>query len=460
DENQAAEMLSQHLITKPIFEALFSEYSFVNQNPVSQAMESIVSELEKAGFAKEQENLEPLYESVRMRAEGIEKAEDKQKIIVTLYDKFFKTAFKATTERLGIVFTPIEVVDFIVHSVDDVLKKHFGKSLASKDVHILDPFTGTGTFIVRTLTYLKEQMDAGEISLADITRKFMNELHANEIVLLSYYIAAINIEATFDEINGKEEGYVPFEGIVLTDTFESTESEDILADDYFGTNDERLKRQQEAPITAVIGNPPYSIGQNNVNKDDKSIQYPILQRSIQNTYAKNSKGKAQNTLYDSYIQAFRWASDRLSTNGVVAFVSNGSYINGLNTDGLRQSLYEEFNHLYIFNLRGDARTQGEQRRKESGNVFGGGSRTPIAISVLVKDGSDNHEVHYHDIGDYLTREDKLNILRDKESILNIDWQTIVPDENNEWINQRDKNYLNFMTLDGEIFNTRISGIGT
>ncbi|EJF7700571.1 N-6 DNA methylase, partial [Listeria monocytogenes] len=187
---------------------------------------------------------------------GIEKAEDKQKIIVTLYDKFFKTAFKATTERLGIVFTPIEVVDFIVHSVDDVLKKHFGKSLASKDVHILDPFTGTGTFIVRTLTYLKEQMDAGEISLADITRKFMNELHANEIVLLSYYIAAINIEATFDEINGKEEGYVPFEGIVLTDTFESTESEDILADDYFGTNDERLKRQQEAPITAVIGNPP------------------------------------------------------------------------------------------------------------------------------------------------------------------------------------------------------------
>ena len=460
DENQAAEMLSQHLITKPIFEALFEDYSFVNQNPVSQAMESIVIELEKAGFAKEQENLEPLYESVRMRAEGIEKAEDKQKIIVTLYNKFFKTAFKSTTERLGIVFTPIEVVDFIVHSVDDVLKKHFGRSLASKDVHILDPFTGTGTFIVRTLTYLKEQMDAGKISLADITRKYTQELHANEIVLLSYYIAAINIEATFNEISGKEEGYVPFEGIVLTDTFESTEAEDTLDDDYFGTNDERLKCQQEVPITAVIGNPPYSIGQNNVNKDDKSIQYPILQRSIQNTYAKNSKGKAQNTLYDSYIQAFRWASDRLGSQGVIGFVSNGSYINGLNTDGLRQSFYEEFNYLYIFNLRGDARTQGEQRRKESGNVFGGGSRTPIAISILVKDGSDNHEVHYHDIGDYLTRDDKLSILRDKESILNIDWQTIVPDKNNDWINQRDENYLNFLPLDGEIFNTRISGIGT
>ena len=440
DENQAAEMLSQHLITKPIFEALFAEYSFVNQNPVSRAMESIVSELEKAGFAKEQENLEPLYESVRMRAEGIEKAEDKQKIIVTLYDKFFKTAFKATTERLGIVFTPIEVVDFIVHSVDDVLKKHFGKALASKDVHILDPFTGTGTFIVRTLTYLREQMDAGEISLADITRKFMKELHANEIVLLSYYIAAINIESTFYEINGNEEGYVPFEGIVLTDTFESTETEDTLDDDYFGTNDARLKRQQEVPITAIIGNPPYSAGQTSVNDSNQNIDYPNLNAKIENTYAKYSTANLKKSLYDSYIQAFRWASDRIGSQGVIGFVSNGSFIDSQSTDGFRKVLSEEFNHLYIFNLRGDQRTQGETSRKEGGKIFGSGSRTPIAISILVKDGSDNHEIHYHDIGDYLTRDEKLSILRDKESILNIDWQSVVPDKNNDWINQRDENY--------------------
>ncbi|MDT2771868.1 DEAD/DEAH box helicase [Enterococcus pseudoavium] len=440
DENQAAEMLSQHLITKPIFEALFSEYSFVNQNPVSQAMESIVSELEKAGFAKEQENLEPLYESVRMRAEGIEKAEDKQKIIVTLYDKFFKTAFKATTERLGIVFTPIEVVDFIVHSVDDVLKKHFGKSLANQGVHILDPFTGTGTFIVRTLTYLKEQMDAGEITLADITRKFTQELHANEIILLSYYIAAINIEATFDEINGDIEGYVPFEGIVLTDTFESSEAEDTLDDDYFGTNDERLKRQQEVPITAIIGNPPYSAGQTSVNDSNQNIDYPNLNAKIENTYAKYSTANLKKSLYDSYIQAFRWASDRLGSHGVIGFVSNGSFIDSQSTDGFRKVLSEEFNHLYIFNLRGDQRTQGETSRKEGGKIFGSGSRTPISISILVKDDSDNHEVHYHDIGDYLTRDDKLSILRDKESILKIEWQTIVPDKNNDWINQRDENY--------------------
>ncbi|EIZ2090208.1 DEAD/DEAH box helicase, partial [Listeria innocua] len=370
DEKQAAEMLSQHLITKPIFEALFAEYSFVNQNPVSQAMESIVSELEKAGFAKEQENLEPLYESVRMRAEGIEKAEDKQKIIVTLYDKFFKTAFKATTERLGIVFTPIEVVDFIVHSVDDVLKQHFGKSLASEGVHVLDPFTGTGTFIVRTLTYLKEQMDAGEISLADITRKFTQELHANEIVLLSYYIAAINIEATFDEINGDEEGYVPFEGIVLTDTFESTETEDTLDDDYFGTNDERLKRQQSIPITVIMGNPPYSAKQKNEDGNQIRTTYEKLDASLQNSWVETSTATNKNNLFDSYIRAMRWSSDRISDNGVIGFITNNSFIDGNAMDGMRQSLLEEFSDIYVLNLKGGIRGKTkDQSVLEGGNIF-------------------------------------------------------------------------------------------
>ena len=463
DENQAAEMLSQHLITKPIFEALFDEYSFVNNNPVSSAMENIVRELEKAGFTKEQENLEPLYESVKMRAEGVEKSEDKQKIIITLYDKFFSTAFKSTTERLGIVFTPIEVVDFIVKSVDDVLKKHFGKSLASEGVHILDPFTGTGTFIVRTLTYLKEQMDNGEITLADITRKFTQELHANEIVLLSYYIAAINIESTFDEINGDEQGYIPFAGIVLTDTFESTETENTLDDAYFGTNDERLKRQQEVPITAIIGNPPYSAKQTSVNDNNANLKYEELDKRLADTYVVNSTAVNKNNLYDSYIRAFRWASDRLVGNGVIGFVSGAGFIDGNTADGLRKSLFEEFNHLYIFNLRGDQRTQGELSRKEGGKIFGSGSRTPIAISILVKDGSEDHEIHYHDIGDYLSRDEKLNILKDSQSIGGLDWKVIAPDINNDWINQRDEKYLVYPTLADDpnsIFLTRTTGYAT
>ncbi len=393
DENQAVEMLSQHLITKPIFEALFDEYSFVNNNPVSLAMENIIKELEKAGFVKEQENLEPLYESVKMRAEGVEKSEDKQKIITTLYEKFFKTAFEKTSKKMGIVFTPIEVVDFIIKSVDDVLKKYFGKSLASEGVHILDPFTGTGTFVVRTLMYLKGQMDNGEITLADITRKYTQELHANEIILLSYYIAAINIESTFDEINGEEQGYVPFEGIVLTDTFESTENEDTLDDKYFVTNDERLKRQKEVPITAIIGNPPYSSGQESENDNNQNIEYEKLFESVSKTYVEQSKNRITKdtkmmSMYDSYILAFRWASDRIKEKGVVSFISNGSFIDAVASDGFRHCLYKEYNHIYVLNLRGDQRTQGELSRREGGKIFGSGSRNTIAVTVLVKDGSE------------------------------------------------------------------------
>ena len=415
DQSQAIEMLAQHLITLPIFDALFGEYSFVKNNPVSSAMEQIVEELSQFGFEKEQKELQPFYDSVRLRAEGIDNAQAKQKIIITLYDKFFSTGFKSTTERLGIVFTPVEVVDFIVKSVDVVLRKHFGKTLASENVHILDPFTGTGTFITRTLHYLKSLMDSGEITFDDILRKYTQELHANEIVLLSYYIAAINIEAVFDEING-DEPYTPFEGIVLTDTFESTETEDTLDDSFFGTNDKRLKRQQEKPITAIIGNPPYSFGQKDGNDDNQNINYPKLERTILSSYVKRSKASMVGGMYDTYVKALRWATNRLKQDGVVAFVTNGSFIDSQSADGLRASLYNEFNHLFIFNLRGNALGQGDVRKKEGGNVFGSGTRTTVAVSLLVKDNSDIHELHYYDIGDYLTQKEKLALITDFEDI--------------------------------------------
>ena len=459
DQSQAIEMLAQHLITLPIFDALFGEYSFVKNNPVSSAMEQIVEELSQFGFEKEQKELQPFYDSVRLRAEGIDNAQAKQKIIITLYDKFFSTGFKSTTERLGIVFTPVEVVDFIVKSVDVVLRKHFGKTLASENVHILDPFTGTGTFITRTLHYLKSLMDSGEITFDDILRNYTQELHANEIVLLSYYIAAINIEAVFDEING-DEPYAPFEGIVLTDTFESTEIEDTLDDSFFGTNDKRLKRQQEKPITAIIGNPPYSIGQTNANDNNKNISYPKLEKRLEETYVVKSSTTLTKGLYDSYVKAFRWASDRLKNQGVIGFVTNGNYLNTNSADGLRAGLYEEFNHLYIFNLRGDQRTLGEQSRREGGKIFGSGSRTPVAISILVKDGSDSHELHYHDIGDYLSQKEKLAIISGFADVSQLDWQEIIPDENNDWLNQRDPNYQKYSDLSQEVFLSSAIGIAT
>ncbi|WP_337442980.1 DEAD/DEAH box helicase family protein [Alkalibacillus haloalkaliphilus] len=333
-DTQAIEMLAQHLITKPIFEALFHSNSFVLNNPVSKSMESILNVLDKQGFMKEQERLQDFYDSVRARAEGIDNLEAKQKIIVQLYEKFFKVGFKETTEQLGIVFTPVELVDFIIHSVEDVLEKHFNKSLSSKGVHVFDPFTGTGTFITRLL-------QSGFIPKEDLLRKYTQELHANEIVLLSYYIAAINIEETFHSL--AESDYQPFEGIVLTDTFESMERRDSLVSELFDENNERLKKQQEESIFAIIGNPPYKARQTNDNDNIQKSSYAKLDESIKNTYVKHSNVVNKNTLYDPLVRAFRWATDRIGDQGIIGFVTNSAFINAPTTSGIRKSFYEDFN---------------------------------------------------------------------------------------------------------------------
>jgi len=455
-QDGAVEMLAQHMITKPVFDALFEEESFALNNPVSQSMNQMIQRLEELGFNKDIEELEGFYESVRLRAEGIDNLEAKQSIIVQLYEKFFKEAFPKTTESLGIVFTPVEIVDFIIHSVDEVLQKHFGKTLSDENVNILDPFTGTGTFITRLI-------QSGLINKEDLLRKYSKEIFANEIVLLSYYIAAINIEETFKEINERENNddtYYPFEGVVLTDTFESTEQQSTLDDDLFGDNNERLKRQKESPITVIMGNPPYSMGQASANDNNQNNNYPKLDKLIDQTYAKYSKATLKRSLYDSYIRAYKWAEERIEDEGIIGFVSNASFIDSQSTDGLRKSWHEEFNQIYILNLRGDARTQGELRRKEAGNIFGSGSRTSIAVTILVKDGSNDHKIHYFDIGDYLSRDEKLSKTSDYKSIKGIEWKEITPDDNNDWINQRDLSYEEHSSMEGEVFNDRAIGIST
>ncbi|HDR3650358.1 TPA: DEAD/DEAH box helicase [Bacillus anthracis] len=455
-DTQAIEMLAQHLITKPVFEALFDSYSFVHNNPVSKSMNSILAILDEQGLMKEQEKLNSFYDSVRVRAEGVDNLKAKQEIIIQLYDKFFKVGFKETTEHLGIVFTPVEVVDFIIHSVDDVLKKHFGKSLASKGVHVLDPFTGTGTFITRLL-------QSGLILKEDLLRKYTQEIHANEIVLLSYYIAAINIEETFHSLSGGS--YVPFEGIVLTDTFESTENKNSFMDELFDENNSRLKRQQEEPIFVIIGNPPYSAGQGNENDNNKNIKYEILDKNIAQTYVKSASSRSLRTYYDSYIKAFRWATDRIGEQGVISFVTNSSFIDKPVMDGIRKSFAQEFNYLFILNLRGAIRGRsGDLAKREGQNVFD--IMTGVSISVLIRDGSENHKIFYKDIGDYLTRKEKTDLLSQWQSIENIDWSEITPDKNGDWINKRDENYTNFSpmydeeNIDKSIFIEKTSGIVT
>ncbi|SHH09668.1 DEAD/DEAH box helicase [Flavobacterium johnsoniae] len=454
DENQAIEMLAQHIITKPVFEALFEGYSFVKNNAVSIAMQNMTAILEEQALEKDVDVLQKFYESVKMRAAGIDNAEGKQRIIIELYDKFFKTAFPKMVEQLGIVYTPVECVDFIIHSVNDILQKEFGRSLTDENVHILDPFTGTGTFITRLL-------QSGLIKEEDLERKYKYEIHANEIVLLAYYIAAVNIEnayhdATLDPDDGiGKEKYTPYDGICLTDTFQLGESDNSekMFSEMFPQNSYRVAKQKKAPLRVIMGNPPYSVGQSSANDNAQNQSYPILDSRIANTYAKETIATNKNSLYDSYIKAFRWSADRLDKNGgIIAFISNGAWLDGNATSGFRKSLEREFSSIYVFNLRGNARTQGELRRKESGNVFGVGSRTPISITFLIKNPAVIQEkatVHYHDIGDYLTQQDKLKIITKFDSAFNekMLWETLETNEHGDWINMRSDAFSTFIAMD-------------
>ncbi|MEN6618220.1 MAG: DEAD/DEAH box helicase family protein, partial [Rikenellaceae bacterium] len=431
--SEAVEMLSQHIITKPVFEALFEGYSFVQNNAISVSMQKMLDLLEAQAIEKDTETLQKFYESVKSRAADIDNATGKQRIIVELYDKFFKTAFPKMVEKLGIVYTPIEVVDFIIHSVDHILQKEFGRSISDENIHILDPFTGTGTFVTRLL-------QSGLIKPEDLERKYARELHANEIVLLAYYIAAINIENTFHDLRNTDE-YKPFDGICLTDTFQlgETDESEKLFSEMFVQNSDRVIAQKKAPLRVIIGNPPYSIGQKSANDNAQNQSYPILDGKIANSYAKESTAGLNKSLYDAYIKAFRWSTDRLDPEhgGIIAFVSNGAWLDGNSTDGFRKCLEKEFSAIYVFDLRGNQRTSGELSRKEGGKIFGSGSRTPIAITFLVKNPnakSGKAVIHYHDIGDYLSREEKLNIIHKFDSIDNpeMTWNILKPNEHGDW----------------------------
>ncbi len=365
----------------------------------------------------------------------------RQNLIIKLYENFFTKAFKKTTDRLGIVYTPVEVVDFIIHSVDDVLRNEFGKSLGSRGVSILDPFTGT--FITRLL-------QSNLIKPEDMEYKFRHDIHANEIVLLAYYIAAINIESTYHSLMKGE--YIPFKHIGLTDTFQMLEEKNLLQK-LFKENSEYLEHQKNLDIKVIFGNPPYSVGQKSENDNAKNTPYPILDDRIRETYAAQSRANNVNRLYDSYIRAIRWASDRIKNRGVIGFVTNAGFIDGSSMDGLRKCLVEEFSNLYIFHLRGNARTSGEQRKKESGGIFGEGSRAPIAISILVKnpESQQRGKIYFRDIGDYLTREKKLKTIKKFGSIDGITqskqgWQIITPDKHGDWLGQRDNSFNAFLAI--------------
>ncbi len=433
----AIDMMAQHILTRPVFDALFEGYDFARTNPVANALDGLRRDFGEFGLENETRDLKGFYESVQVRARGLDNSAARQRVLMELYEKFFATAMKREADRLGIVYTPVEVVDFILHSADHVLRTEFGRSLSDTGVHVLDPFTGTGIFPVRLL-------ESGLIRNEDLPRKYHEELHANEIVLLSYYIAAVHIEEAYHARRGGGTGYEPFAGIVLTDTFNLQTRQEGFPKDWLPENSERAECQQKLPIQAIVGNPPWSAGQRSSADDNPNVDYPEMEQRVAETYAARSRTTNKNSLYDSYKMAIRWASDRIGERGVVAFVTNGSWIDGNVDAGVRACLAEEFDLINVLNLRGNQRTQGERSRREGGKVFGSGSRAPVAITILVKNperADEDCRILYRDIGDYLKREDKLGMLREWGSIDGIeDWEEIVPDRHDDWIGQRDEAY--------------------
>ena len=313
----------------------------------------------KFGLESETRDLQGFYDSVRTRASGVKTSEGRQQVLSDLYEQFFKKALKKESDRLGIVYTPVEVVDFILHSANEVLQNEFGRSLSDADVHILDPFTGTGTFLALLL------QSEGLIHPDDLERKYRKELHANEILLLAYYIASVNIEEAFRGQRGGDSDYEPFKRIILTDTFNLNKSEQptLFPKDRMAENNERAEHQQKLPIQVIVGNPPWSAGQRSSTDDNPNVEYPALEERISETYAEYSAVTNKRHLYDTYKMAIRWASDRIDKQGVIAFVTNGSWIDGNADSGIRAFfLAEEFSSVHVLNLRGNARTSGERRR--------------------------------------------------------------------------------------------------
>ena len=371
-EDEAIGMLSQHLVSKPVFDALFEDYAFVERNPISLAMQGVIDALQGRGLEKETEGLERFYRDVRIRAEGVTTAAGKQRIIAELYERFLTKALPETAKNLGIVYTPVQVVDYIIRSVEDVLNAEFGASLGDAGVHVIDPFVGTGTFITRL-------MQSGIIAPEALRRKYADkEIHANEIMLLAYYIASANIESVYREIVGGNES-APFGGGVLTDTFQAYEPGAPMDNVLFPSNNERIERQKGLDIRVVVGNPPWSANNNR--------KYPGIDNRVKVTYADESNRLNVTMLYDPYVRAIRWASDQIQETdegGIVAFVTNGGFIDSNAFDGFRKTVAEEFDAIYCYNLRGNQRTAGELSRKEGGKIFGSGSRAGVAILILVK----------------------------------------------------------------------------
>ncbi len=446
----AIDMMAQHILTRPVFDALFEDYDFSSGNPVALALDTLQNDFAEFGLESETRELQGFYDSVRTRASGVKTSEGRQTVLSDLYEQFFKKALKKESDRLGIAYTPIPLVDFILQSVNDILQSEFGKTLSDEGVHVLDPFTGTGTFLVQLL-------QSGLIHPEDLERKYREELHANEILLLAYYIASVNIEEAYRGQRGGDTGYEPFNGIVLRDTFNLNKEGTLFPKDWLPDNNARAERQQDIPIEVIIGNPPWSAGQKSAADDNPNVEYPELEQRVRETYVYASPANNKNSLYDTYKMAIRWATDRLKNQdrGIVAFVTPASWVDGNAEAGVRAYLPTEFNTIYVLNLLGNARIHDKDGKYHQGEgVFGNATQSPVAITLLVKNTTHDGDgdkggcaIYYRDIGSNLKRQEKLQQLTKAVSISGFtDWQTITSNQHYDWINQRSDAFTKFYPL--------------
>ncbi|EQL70735.1 hypothetical protein N407_02380 [Helicobacter pylori FD662] len=440
-EDEALDMITSHIITKPIFDAVFGDNI---QNPIAKALDKMVLKLSDLGLEGETKDLKNLYESVKTEALRAKSQKSQQELIKNLYNTFFKEAFKKQSEKLGIVYTPIEVVDFILRATNGILKKHFNTDFNDKNITIFDPFTGTGSFIARLLS-----KETKLISDEALKEKFQKNLFAFDIVLLSYYIALINITQA---AQNRDSSLKFFKNIALTDSLDFYEKKNDKGVFKFF---EDLKENKEIKdtiekqnIRVIIGNPPYSAGAKSENDNNQNLSHPELEKRVKEKYGKNSTSSNNGqTTRDTLIQSIYMAGELLKDRGVLGFVVNGGFIDSKSANEFRKCVVKDFTHLYALNLRGNARTSGETFKKEGGKIFDSGSKVTIAVIFFVKDTSvKNSAIHYHDIGDYLTREAKLNRIAGFKDLDSVEFETITPNEKGDWINQRNDDFEKLIPL--------------
>jgi predicted helicase len=433
------EMIIQHILTEDIFNTIFDETQFHRENNIAHQLEGVINTFftgstKKTALSK----LQHYSQAINAAAAGIADHHEKQKFLKVVYETFYKSYNPKAADRLGVVYTPNEIVKFMIESTDYLLHKHFSKFLEDKGVDILDPATGTGTFICDIIDYLRKDK---------LEYKYKNEIHANEVAILPYYISNLNIEFTYTQKTGR---YGEFENLCFVDTLDNMafsyrgKQIDLFAP-FTEENSKRIKKQNDKKIAVIIGNPPYNAMQQNANENNKNRKYDIIDKRIKDTFIKYGTAQLQNQLYDMYVRFYRWAFDRLDNNGIIAFVTNRSFIDSRTFDGFRKCIQQEFDYAYIIDTKSDVRTN-PKIAGTSHNVFG--IQTGVAIMFLVKkikrDNSICH-IQYIAMDDFLKKEDKLNWLGENP-LSKISFENIQPDKKNNWINLANNDFDSLLPL--------------